>query len=309
MQSGSVLLFFLIVIAGILVLCGTALQWSVEDELLERASDERRHLWRYSQLLFWFAWFCAFAEFVKPNATFTAMQAALIFVIIAQRAGDGVVSFEAIDTCRRLAEDGGPAPQSAYQRCAAGGVLSYFGLVLAWLVSLPRIHNIVLQSWETVVLVLSSLMCIVGAIVLWTSDAIKEDGLRNLYFDTSMYGVFAIIFGLSAFLSDAVSVLGATVFYLTYVAASQFAVMFYAADVVIRINRNQNKDLDEPSHYAGYTMIWIGTIGILLMVMSRLLYANVDSGMVHDDNSADHVRTSFEKSKPSKEVKPEHQNV
>jgi hypothetical protein len=99
---------------------------------------------------------------------------------------------------------------------ATGGVLAYFGLILAWIVSLPKLHFVNLQIGESIGLVLSGLCCIIGAIVLWTSDGIEaSSGVRTPLFDTSMYGMFSVVFGFSAFLSDAVAVLAPIAFYLT----------------------------------------------------------------------------------------------
>ena len=95
-------------------------------------------------------------------------------------------------------------------------MLAYFGLILAWIVSLPKLHFVNLQAGETIGLVLSSVCCLVGSIVLWTADAIEiGSAVRAPLFDTAMYGVFSIIFGFSAFLSDAVAVLAPIAFYLT----------------------------------------------------------------------------------------------
>ena len=70
-------------------------------------------------MLYWFSWGAAVAELAFPNATFTAIQAALLFVIVAQRNGDGLASFAGVDTCRVQAEVNGPN-EEAFQRCTAG---------------------------------------------------------------------------------------------------------------------------------------------------------------------------------------------
>jgi hypothetical protein len=89
-------------------------------------------------------------------------------VIVANRIGDGLVSFEHVDECRIQAEDDASGgDRDSFRRCAAGGVLSYFGMVLAWIISLPKLHFVRLQTWEGIVLLLATLCTITGAIVLW----------------------------------------------------------------------------------------------------------------------------------------------
>ena len=54
--------------AGVMILAGTALSWSVEDDIIPGASSPLKHLYRYSQLLFWFAWATALAEVRSPRS-------------------------------------------------------------------------------------------------------------------------------------------------------------------------------------------------------------------------------------------------
>ena len=76
-----------------------------------------------------------------------------------------------------------------------GGVLAYFGIVLAWFVSLPKLHLANLKTYDKVILGVLSLILIVGSILLWTSDAIEppstyhfptSSSLRGMLFDTAM---------------------------------------------------------------------------------------------------------------------------
>ncbi|EDQ90727.1 uncharacterized protein MONBRDRAFT_24390 [Monosiga brevicollis MX1] len=289
------ILFFLLVIGGLLILCGTALNWSVEDDLLAGTNREYKHLFRYSQLLFWFAWFAALADTIFPNACFTAIQAAIIFCIVARRSGDGLASFSSVDTCRIQAERTSGDTKNAFQRCAAGGVLSYFGLVLSWLVSLPRLHFAKLDIVETIAIAAGSVISIIGAIVLWTSDKIDLGSpVRDELFDASMYAVFTVIFGFSAFLSDMVAVISGIAFYLTWVSASQLALMFF---VVSQVSLTQNQ---ENTIYAGFSMVWLGAIIMLVMCATRLMHTGDGDGVVHDDNAADAPRVA--KTKPAEKV-------
>ena len=56
-------------------------------------------------------------------------------------------------------------------------------------------------------------------------------------------------------------------------------------------------------------MVWLGTVGMLLMVASRLLYAGVDDGMVHDDNTAARPKPKQPKKSKPVDLKPAHQEI
>ena len=41
--------------------------------------------------------------------------------------------------------------------------------------------------------------------------------------------------------------------------------------------------------WAGYVMVWLGAVGFLLMVASRLIHSRATDGLVHDDNTEAYV--------------------
>merc|ERR1711907_267643 len=97
-----------------------------------------------------------------------------------------------------------------------------------WFASLPRIHLAHVGVLDAVGLITSTVCIIVGASLLWSTKWIGRDmgGFRNALFDTTLYSIYVILFGLSAFLCDLVFVLTSIVFFITWVSATQFSLMF-----------------------------------------------------------------------------------
>lgn len=285
MKAGKkAVLFILLAVAGGLILAGTALQWSNEKRLTE--NDEERDNYRYSQLIFWFSFAAALMGLLTPNPLWNAIQGGLLFALVARRIGDGAVSFEQIDRCRILSEENDHEP--VYAKCAGGGVLEYFGVLLAWFVSLPEIHMAHMKTSTGVSMIVSTVLAFIGIIVLFTSNAVKFntprscDGqpscpnVRAAVFDSAMYTIWALIFGFSGFLCDVASVLTAMIFYLTWLATVLFSTMFTVQAVL------QQK---EDAVWSGFIMCWMGVLGMLLSVSWRVFGANITESFLHDSYS------------------------
>jgi hypothetical protein len=273
------ILFFLLILAGGLILAGTALSWALEDQLggIE-GSEMLKDLYRFSQLEFWFAWAAALAAMLRPNTFWNAVEAGLLFAIVGYRSGDGLVAFENVDACRIMAEN--TASSSPYAKCTGGGVLSYLGVLLAWFVSLPEVHGRHILTPGGISVIVATVLVIIGVIVLFTSPPIKFNAppqhcaisTRLTVFDWAMYSIWSAIFGFSGYLCDTISVLTTMTFFLVWVDITLFTNMF---------NLQSCLDKHDNSIWAGFILCWIGVMVMLFAMGYRVLTSGVAEITIH----------------------------
>ena len=121
-----------LVIALVLVIVGTALMFSIRDQLAANIS-EKHNQYDWDGAAFWIAWlFAFFAIFFR--STMSAVLGGGITVGFSLYLTGNLFSWAEVNMCR-VQDEKNHSKSSVLQRCAAGGILAYTGIVLALLVA------------------------------------------------------------------------------------------------------------------------------------------------------------------------------